>query len=593
MSVLYFWVPAEPARPTAEVLTSMERAIRVHPGERGSRWNVPGLGLGILEHDPCGAHLDLGPVELENRHLFWMVGEVFRGGSFVDVRDPEDSKRPEIRRALFEALSRNAFEGLSSLDGEYLLVHWDAADRTLTLANDRFGGLPIYWGQSPQGIAFAGGVRGVLMAPGIETAPDPEALKEAVTFGGFRLADRTNVLGVKMLPGGSIVSIKNGTVRSRRYWRYGDIPPRSPETRERLLEQAEALWEEAMRRRLGSCDRPGQTLSGGLDSRAILGEGAKHSRSWAAVTYGIPGCDDARFAERAARAAGARFRFVSLYDRGEDWLTTRTRHVQRTDGLIALGDLMHVEMVGPQSEEMHVHLSGYIGDAVCGPTFSDIETVHDLYRTLPYYGTELGMSGAEAHERLEQMVCALDGAHPRWAVYENKLPQSTNRWTASWRPWLRVRKPFLDYALVDFWLGLPSGLRREDKLYERMLLHRYPLLFRAIPHQKTGVPILTPEWRRQATRAVRFGLRKIGLSKASRQYHDDRGHSDRGIRNRIEGAVLGQNALCCEILERRKVTEILRTWFESGRAPDQVVGALYVYEIYHQGLGARLRAAGG
>jgi hypothetical protein len=284
---------------------------------------------------------------------------------------------------------------------------------------------------------------------------------------------------------------------------------------------------------------------------------------------------------------------VSLYDRGEDWLTTRTRHVQRTDGLIALGDLMHVEMVGPQSEEMHVHLSGYIGDAVCGPTFSDIETVHDLYRTLPYYGTELGMSGAEAHERLEQMVCALDGAHPRWAVYENKLPQSTNRWTASWRPWLRVRKPFLDYALVDFWLGLPSGLRREDKLYERMLLHRYPLLFRAIPHQKTGVPILTPEWRRQATRAVRFGLRKIGLSKASRQYHDDRGHSDRGIRNRIEGAVLGQNALCCEILERRKVTEILRTWFESGRAPDQVVGALYVYEIYHQGLGARLRAAGG
>jgi asparagine synthase (glutamine-hydrolysing) len=520
-----------------------------------------------------------------------MVGEIFAGGSFVDVRDPDDSRRAEIRGLLFEALWKRSFEGLSSLDGEYLLVHWDAAARTLTLANDRFGGLPIYWGQSAEGVAFAGGVRGVLMAPGIDRSPDADALKEAVTFGGFRLGDRTNVLGVKMLPGGSIVSIQDGVVRIRRYWRYGDIPPRPPAARERLLDDAGALWETAMRRRLGGCDRPGQTLSGGLDSRAILVEGAKRSRSWAAVTYGIPGCDDARFAERAARAAGARFRFVSLYDRGEDWLTARTRHVQRTDGLIALGDLMHVEMIGPQAEEMHLHLSGYIGDAVCGPTFSDIETVHDLYRTLPYYGTELGMTGAQAHERLEEMVRALDGGHPRWAVYENKLPQSTNRWTASWRPWLRVRKPFLDYDLVDFWLGLPPTVRGEDKLYERMLLRRYPLLFRSIPHQKTGVPILTPEWRRQATRAVRFGLRKIGLSKASRQYHDDRGRSDSAIRNRIEEAVLGKNALCCEILDRRKVTEIVRAWFENGRAPDQVVGALYVYEVYHHGLDAHLRAA--
>ena len=55
---------------------------------------------------------------------------------------------------------------------------------------------------------------------------------------------------------------------------------------------------------------------------------------------------------------------------------------------------MHVEMVSVQAEELNVHFSGYVGDAICGPTFSDIERVEDLYRSLPYYGTELGMSGA-------------------------------------------------------------------------------------------------------------------------------------------------------------------------------------------------------
>ena len=68
------------------------------------------------------------------------------------------------------------------------------------------------------------------------------------------------------------------------------------------------------------------------------------------------------------------------------------------------------------------------------------------------------MSGAEAHERILQLVRDLDGAHPRCAIYENKLPQATNRWTASWRPWMRVRKPFLDYELFDFW----QAFRRES-----------------------------------------------------------------------------------------------------------------------------------
>lgn len=591
MSVLYFWIPADPERPTDEVVGAMERSLRVHPGERASRWNVRGLGLGILEGDPCGTLPDRSPVQVANRHFFWMAGEMFAGGSLVDVGGPEESRRPEFRSRLFEALSKGGFEGLRSLDGEYLLVHWDASTQTLTLANDRFGGLPIYWAQSREGIAFAGGVRGALMAPGVESTPDPEALREAVTFGGFRLGERTNLVGVNMLPGGSVLTVRNGTIERRRYWRFGDIRERAPESRARLLEEAEMLWERAIERRLDACERPGQTLSGGLDSRAILAEAAPRARNWAAVTYGVPRCDDARFAERAARAAGARFRFVSLYDRSEDWLAARTRHVQATDGLIALGDLMHVETVSVQAEEMHVHVSGYIGDAVCGPTFTDIETVDDLYRTLPYYGTGLGMSGAEAHERILQLVRNLDGAHPRYAVYENKLPQATNRWTASWRPWMRVRKPFLDYDLFDFWQGLPTRIRREERLYERFLLARYPRLFRRIPHQKTGVPVLTPNWRRQITRTVRFALRETGIVKWPRHYHDDLGHSGGGIRERIEETILGDGSLCCEILERPKVTELVRAWFQNGSAPDQVIGALYVYERYHRDLTAHLRAA--
>jgi hypothetical protein len=154
-----------------------------------------------------------------------------------------------------------------------------------------------------------------------------------------------------------------------------------------------------------------------------------------------------------------------------------------------------------------------------------------------------------------------------------------------------VLKPFLDYQLLDFWLGLPNHVRREERLYERFLLAQYPNLFRGIPHQKTGVPVLTPDWRRQLTRTVRFALRKMKVSRSPRQYHDDLGHSGGGIRERIEETILGNGSICCEILERPKVTDLVRAWFQHGSAPDQVIGALYVYELYHRDLTAHLRSA--
>ena len=119
MSVLYFWVPADSERPTDEVVEAMERSLRVRQEEQSFRWNVRGLGLGILECDPCGTLPNPSPVRVANRHFFWMAGELFAGGALIDVSGPEESRRPEFRSRLFEAISQNGFESLGSLDGEF------------------------------------------------------------------------------------------------------------------------------------------------------------------------------------------------------------------------------------------------------------------------------------------------------------------------------------------------------------------------------------------------------------------------------------------------------------------------------------------
>jgi hypothetical protein len=201
--------------------------------------------------------------------------------------------------------------------------------------------------------------------------------------------------------------------------------------------------------------------------------------------------------------------------------------------------------------------------------------------------------------RVAALVADL-GAPARYALFEHKLPQSTNRWTAAWRPWLRVRKPFVDYEFFDFCQGLPVQMRTEGRIHERWLRASYPACFATIPNQKTGVPVLAPPWRAHAarlSRGVRARLaplvpRPWRPRPRIRSYHDnDRFWRQAELVDRILAPISRGDALAAQIFGVTRLREILGRWRAAADAPAQVIGALYVYETYHAGLSRTLRDA--
>jgi len=262
---------------------------------------------------------------------------------------------------------------------------------------------------------------------------------------------------------------------------------------------------------------------------------------------------------------------------------------------------MHLETLALQAEQIDVHLSGYIGDAVSGPTFNEVMTPADVLNKLPYFGTELGLDYSQALALAEKTIDDLGDAPPRFALFDHKLPQSTNRWGAAWRPWLRVRRPFTDYAFFDFCQVLPAVVRGEMNLHERWLRSKYPSCFATIPNQKTGMPILTPNWLLQTERARRLAWKKmqpvlahLGLPARPRVRNyiaDEIYWRTPQARHRIEAAILSPDSISCHVLGREKVISLVHRWFEQAAAPTQVIGAMYVYETYHRGLPAVLKTA--
>jgi hypothetical protein len=596
--MLFGWMPRD-NRETAPVLAAMRAILRSTPNQHVSVWQEPGLGIGSIDLAPLdneGA-ASRDPATAGDRYLLWMVGEAFEWPSQGGV-GPGVARTTAFRQRLLDAILRRGPSAVRDLDGEYQIALWDRQTRELTVINDRFGALPLYWTEAADGFAFAGGVRGVLVAPGVSHEPDEEALRESVTFGGFRLGPRTNVRGVAMLAGASVLTSNGTAARTSRYWRWADIPAHGARPVAETIDELRQEWRRAITVRLESSGRPGLTLSGGLDSRAILAEGVRHA-PLRAVTYGVAGSDDVRLARRAAEAAGARWTLHTLYS--GDWLDRRTAFIQATDGLMDLVDLMHVEALDTLTTEVDLNLSGYIGDAVTGPTFNDVTSPEQVALALPYYGGTLGLPWEAAVERVRPLVRELGGAPARFALFEHKIPQSTNRITAALRPYVRVRRPFVDYQVFDLAQGQPAATRGAGALHDRWLRSTYPRCFARIAHQKTGVPPLTPRWRGRATRAVRYAWR-AGLTGAAaigmpvvpprRSFQADDVHWRMpDARARIEESILRPDSLACGIFGSHAVQAVVRDWFDRLAAPTQVIGALYVFETYHRDLARTIREA--
>lgn len=153
------------------------------------------------------------------------------------------------------------------LNGDWAFAIWDGRERKLFVSRDRAGVRPVFYAQTPQRFVFASEIKAVLAHGGVDPALDLQALDEVFTFWA-PVAPRTCFAQVKELPPGHCLSIRDGRVRTWRYWSpdFGEsMRLGEEEAAQRLFE----LLADASRIRLRSDVPVGAYLSGGLDSSVV------------------------------------------------------------------------------------------------------------------------------------------------------------------------------------------------------------------------------------------------------------------------------------------------------------------------------------
>ena len=234
-------------------------------------------------------------------------GEIY---NYRDLRAEHAARGVRLKtrsdtEALAEGLLRDKNAYLDKVRGMFAFAFWNAGERRLTLARDRFGEKPLYYAETPDGFLLFASEIGAIRAAGLAPLThSPDALHDYF-FYGYVPDPKTIYKGVFKLPPGSLLLARRGeTVAVTRYWRARFEPDRAmtlATARRSLLE----IFDDAVASELESEVPLGAFLSGGVDSSSIVASIAHCGRSLTTCTIGF---DDEASDERGhARATAARY----------------------------------------------------------------------------------------------------------------------------------------------------------------------------------------------------------------------------------------------------------------------------------------------
>jgi asparagine synthase (glutamine-hydrolysing) len=454
------------------------------------------------------------PLANEDQTIFLVAnGEIY---NFRNLRQTLASRGHQFRTAsdcevivhLYEQYGEDCVD---RLEGMFAFALWDANQRKLMLARDRFGIKPLYLARLKGGFCFASELTAIVRSGLIAKEIDLQALYAYMAL-SYVTGPLSIIQNVKKIQPSERVVLRNGSVQREIYWRPRKVTV--PRTRSKAVEELSGRLEESVRAHLVSDVPVAAFLSGGVDSSTIVALAVKHA-DIETFCASFPGTevDEAPFARRVARDLGTRHHETVVEF---DPVGLLLAAVGRMDEPFADSSALPTFAVCQAARQIaKVVLSGDGGDEVFGG-YTGRYRVASLKAVLPYpdrlaqllrqippwrtgkrqstprmldlaalpeyerYVLEreitsatqraelFGKVAVQHNEPKLREIAAAAGAeglynHPvkraLWTDIQTSLPDDilTKVDRMSMAHGLEVRVPFLDHHLVEFALSMPSS----------------------------------------------------------------------------------------------------------------------------------------
>jgi asparagine synthase (glutamine-hydrolysing) len=362
--------------------TAMARTLEHRGPDDEGVWSDPAAGIALASRRL--AILDLSAaghqpmLSAGGRYAIAFNGEVY---NFEAVRD---ELPPESRAALrghsdtevvLAAIEKwGVASALPRFNGMFAFALWDGEERSLTLARDRMGEKPLYYGWFGEVLLFGSELKALRAHPAFGAEIDRDALALYMQHSAVP-APYSIYRGIWKLPPASYAVLRAGAREPEvaTYWSVAEAVnagSREPFTGSEVeaVEQLDALLRDAVRLRMISDVPLGAFLSGGIDSSTIVAlMQAQSSRP--VKTFSIGSADEAYNEAKDAQAVARHLKteHTELYVTARETLDVLPQMPRFYDEPFADPSIVPTYLVARLAKrDVTVSLSGDGGDEIFG-----------------------------------------------------------------------------------------------------------------------------------------------------------------------------------------------------------------------------------
>ena len=531
------------------------------------------IGIGIFNRE-CQ------PVRSEDGNLL-----VFLSGEFYnhsELRRDLEAKGYSFRNGSDLELVLRLYEEkgdqfVHDLDGAFVLAIWNRVRQELVIVNDRFGLYPLHYAHYDGRLVIAPEMKGILCDTDFRKELDLTALAEYVRFQHL-LGDKTFFEGLKLLPNASFLrySVRTDCLTIHPYWDFSQIPQISDR-----LTFREAVEEAGRRLKAGVCRltngnyRFGVYLSGGVDSRVILGLIDRDRFPITSITYGLQGCRDVAYAQQIAAKAGTQHHYFE-FPNGKWVEDFADLHLELTEGFHSWIHAHGISILDQVRPLIDVNLTGFGGgqpandwqDPALLQAKDDIAFTCRLYDLLSQETSWPSITDVEERFIFSSRIAP----HMQGLAFESFCSELANYdylpyqqraayfvlcnpdrrlfqyFTVFHRSYFEQRFPFYDRGYVEFVYALPPEMLFDRKLRRSIILEFTPSLAR-VPYDKDGLPITGSKMARIKSRLFRKGRSVVNryvapmFSEYARLYADYENWLRDELRDWGEDILLGERTI--------------------------------------------------
>ncbi len=501
----------------------------------------------------------------------------------------------------------------SELNGIFHFAIYDKRENQIKLFSDKFGLQPLYYSILADGIIFAAEIKAILKEKNVRKNLDYKSFADFLHY-GLILGQKTLFQNIKLLAPGSILTfdVANKKSTMTKYWQLEALFVENGRYNPKVTkEEVVSYLVKSIKARSTHKEILGLSLSGGLDSRAILAGLEKDSEGLYSYTLGLAGCADQKLAKMMARVGKTNHEFIEL-DKNylEDFHGMANKMTYLSDGMyhphestemlaleyfksarfkillrghggeIAKAALAYPVMVNPQ---VYACTNGKeILEYIFNITNMVIrDNVPDKLFTSSFYEQTKNAARQSLDESCGEVSEVLAPADV--CIYYYIHEHIRRQVVASleiFRTQIEVRMPYVDEEYMEALLQLPVNQRNRGEIHFNLIKRCMPELIK-IPDSNTGAPLDVGPMRLLLLDKYNSLMKKFGV-KGFRHYTEFQDWQRKAFRKTTEEILLSAKLLERDIYNKKYLKAMYENHISGKKNYAHLIGTIVGLELWFQ-----------